>query len=551
MRSRAGEAVLVVAAALIITAVSTWPLVVRGASAGRIDSGDGQFSIWNVAWVARTLVVDPRGLYNANIFYPHRGTLAYSEANLGAGLLAAPFYWASGGNPYVAHNAVVFLAFVLALTGTYSLVRHLTGHRGGAAVAAVAYAFCPYVFSHIPHIQLLMTAGLPYSLLALHRYVERPTAGRAGVLGLALAAQALSCGYYGIFAGLLVGYGVLFYGASRGLWRSWRFWAGAAGAAALSVAIVLPFFWPYLALQQGEGFARSLDDSRRWSAGWRSYVASGAWAHRWLLQYLDPWGEVLFPGIVATLTGLLGLSGLAGVRPFRPDAASRDHRWFYASVAVMAFWSSLGPDAGLYAWLYRSVPVFAWLRAPSRLGLVVVLALAVLGGFAVKALVTRWRHAAVASAALVLLAMADLCVVPLFMVEARPVAPAYESLRKWPYGPVAEFPFFYLRMDFPRHSEYMLYSTAHWRPLVNGYSDYIPPDFRAMVVPLSSFPNPESFAILKQLRVRYVIFHLNLYDRRAVVELKSRIEQYAAYLRPIRLEDPVWLFHIEAWPPER
>ena len=550
MRSRAGEAVLVVAAALLITTAMTWPLVVRGASAGRIDSGDGQFSIWNVAWVARTLVVDPLGLYNANIFYPHRGTLAWSEANLGAGVIAVPFYWASGGNPYVAHNAVVFLAFVLALTGTYSLVRHLTGHRGGAAVAAVAYAFCPYVVSHIPHIQLLMTAGIPYSLLALHRYVDRQTAGRACMLGLALAAQALSCGYYGIFAGLLVGYGVVFYGVSRGLWRSWRFWAGAAFAAALSIAIVAPFFWPYIELQQGEGFARSLDESRRWSAGWRSYAASGAWAHRWVLQYLDPWGEVLFPGIVATATGLLGLAGLAGVRRLRPESAARDHLWFYASVGVIAFWSSLGPDAGLYAWLYRVVPVFSWLRAPSRLGLVVVLALGVLGGFALQALAARWRRPALASAALVLLAMADVLVAPLFMVEARPVAPAYESLRKWPYGPVAEFPFFYLRMDFPRHAEYMLYSTAHWRPLINGYSDHIPPEFRAMVVPLSSFPNPQSFAILKQLRAQYVVFHLNLYDRRAVVELKARIDEYREYLRPIRIEDPVWLFHIAAWPPE-
>jgi hypothetical protein len=551
MRSRAGEAVLVVAAALIITAVMTWPLAIRGASAGRIDSGDGQFSIWNVAWVARTLVADPRGLYDANIFYPHRGTLAYSEANLGAGALAVPFYWASGGNPYVAHNAVVFITFVLALTGTYWLVRHLTGHRGGAAVAAVGFAFCPYVFTHIPHIQLLMTAGLPYSLLALHRFVERQTAGRAAVLGLALAAQALSCGYYGIFAGLLAGYGVLFYAASRGLWRGWRFWAGAAFAATLSVAIVLPFFLPYLELQQGEGFARSLDDSRRWSANWRSYVASGAWAHRWVLARLDPWVEVLFPGVVTTVLGLLGVAGVAGAARVKPAGVSRDDGWFYASVAVIALWSSFGPAAGLYAWLYKAVPVFSWLRAPSRLGLLVALALAVLGGCAVKALLGRVRRPAAAAAALVALAMADVCVVPLFMVEARPVAPAYESLRKWPYGPVAEFPFFYLRMDFPRHSEYMLASTAHWRPLINGYSDYIPPEFRAMVIPLSSFPNPESFAILKQLRAQYVVFHLNLYDRRAVVDLKARIEQYREYLRPVRVEDPVWLFQIAAWPPDR
>jgi len=553
MRPRAIEWLLVAAAAIALTVVMTWPLAIKAGSAGRVDSGDGEFSVWNVAWVARTLVVDPRGLYDANIFYPHRGTLAYSEANLGAGILAVPFYWASGGNPYFAHNAVVLLAFILALTGTYGLVRHLTGHRGGAAVAAVAYTFCPYVFSHIPHIQLLMHAGIPYALLAFHRFVDRQTWGRACVLALALAAQALSCGYYGIFAGLLVGLGAVYYAASSGLWRSWRFWAGIAAAAAISVAIVLPFFMPFLALQQGEGFTRTLDDSRRWSAVWRSYLASGAWAHRWLVPHLGSWGEVLYPGTIATVMGLAGF--VAWVRPGHirdaRDGNGRRHAWFYGGVAALAFWASLGPAAGLYAWLYRILPVFAWMRAPSRLGLVVVLALAVLAGFAVAALLGRSRRAALLATLLVTLAAADLCVVPLFLVEARPLSPVYSSLRKWPYGAVVEFPFFYQRIDFSRHSEYMLYSTSHWKPLINGYSDYIPPDFRAMVIPLSSFPNEESFAILKPLRARYVVFHFNLYDHRQAAVVKQRIEEFREYLRPIRIEEPVWLYQIVGWPPAR
>jgi hypothetical protein len=547
MRARAGEVVIVLAAAILITVVMTWPLAIRAGSAGRVDSGDGQFSIWNVAWVARTLVVDPRRLYDANIFYPHRGTLAYSEANLGAGFLAVPVYWASGGNPYLAHNAVVLLAFVLALTGTYSLVRHLTGHRGAAAVAAVAYAFCPYTFSHTAHIQLLMTAGLPYSLLALHRYVERQTVGRVCVLALALAAQALSCGYYGIFAGLLVGFGIVFYAVSRGLWRRWVYWAGAAAAAMLSIAIVLPFFWPFVELQQGSGFARPLADSRRWSAVWRSYLAAGAWAHRWVLPYLKSWGEVLYPGTVATA---LGLAGLVGWRRGEGRRPGQDHVLFYGAVGILACWSSFGPDAGLYAWLYHAVPLFSWLRAPSRFGLVVVLALAVLSGFAIARLLARTRRPVLVSTLLVLVTMADLFVAPLFMVEAKPVATAYSSLARLPRGPVVEFPFFYLRIDFSRHSEYMLNSTSHWMPLVNGYSDYIPPDFRTMVIPVSSFPNPESFNILKQLRAQYVIFHWNFYDHRAVVDVRARIEQYRDYLRPICQEDPVWLFQIVAWPPE-
>ena len=516
------------------------------AHAGRLDTNDGRFSVWNVAWVARTLVTDPRGLYDANIFYPNKGTLAYSEANLVAGTLAIPAYWASGRNPYLAHNSVLFLSFVLALLGAYGLVRHLTGNRIAGLVSGVAFAFCPYVFSHIPHIQLMMSAGLPFALLAMHRFVDRPSAGRAITLGLIVAIQALACGYYGIFTALLLVPGIAFYGVRRGQWRRWPYWAGAAAAGILSMAIVVPFFLPFIEMQQVSGFTRSVGETRQWSANWPSYVASSAWAHRWLLQDLPPWREVLYPGTAAVVLGCLG-AVLAWRRQAVPG--ERDHVWFYGGLAVFMAWASFGPDAGLYRVLHQYVPLFAWTRAPARLGLLVVLALAVLGGFAVSWMLDRVRKPALAGALLIAATAGDLLVTPLFMVEATPLPSAYESLRKWPYGPVAEFPFFYHRMDFHRHAEYMLFSTFHWRPLINGYSDYIPPEFRAMVIPLSSFPNPESFAILKRYRVRYTIFNLDLYSLAARAELEKRLDTYQQYLRPIRKEDPAWLFEIVAWPP--
>lgn len=524
----------------------TWPLTPKMAHAGRLDTNDGRFSVWNVAWVARTLVTDPRGLYDANIFYPHKGTLAYSEANLVAGALAIPAYWASGGNPYLAHNSVLFLSFVLTLLGTYALVLHLTGNRVAGLVAGVAFTFCPFVFSHIPHIQLMMSAGLPVSLLAMHRFVDRPTAGRSLTLGAAVTLQALACGYYGLFAGLLLVPGIIYYGVRRSLWRRWQYWAGAAGAGLLSIAVVVPFFLPFIEMQQSSGFTRTVDETRQWSAVWSSYLASSAWAHRWLVPHLPPWGEVLYPGTIALLFG-----GFGAVAAWKAPAAlrGREHVWFYGGLVVIMAWASFGPDAGLYRVLHEYVPLFAWTRAPSRLGLLVVLALAVLAGFAVARVLARARKPALVGAVLVLVTAGDLLVSPLFMVNATPLPSAYESLKKWPYGPVAEFPFFYLRMDFPRHAEYMLFSTFHWRPLVNGYSDHIPPEFRQMVIPVSSFPNPESFAILKQLRVRYAIFHLDLYSRTARAELEQRLDTYQAYLRPIRKEDPAWLYEIVAWPP--
>src|SRR5579872_7055254 len=94
--------VIIVGAALTIAL--TYPLAFKIGRAGRVDNDDGRFSIWNVAWVARTLIVDPRHVFDANIFYPHRDTLAYSENNLGAGALAIPAYWATR-SPYAALNS--------------------------------------------------------------------------------------------------------------------------------------------------------------------------------------------------------------------------------------------------------------------------------------------------------------------------------------------------------------------------------------------------------------------------------------------------------------
>ncbi len=60
----------------------------------------------------------------------------------------------------------------------------------------------------------------------------------------------------------------------------------------------------------------------------------------------------------------------------------------------------------------------------------------------------------------------------------------------------------------------MLNSAFHWKPLMNGHSDFFPRDFLEIVVPVSSFPTLESFGILQWHQARYVVFHPGFYDRR-------------------------------------
>jgi hypothetical protein len=535
------ETALVVLGFSSLTVILTYPLAFRLGSVGRVDNGDGQFSIWNVAWVARTLVLDPLHVFDANIFYPHRWALAYSESNLGAGALAIPVYWATH-NPYAAHNAVLLLSFVLSATGTYYLVKYLVADRGAAVVAAICFAYCPYVFAHTPHIQLLMTAGLPFSLLALHRLVDRPSARRGSALGITMVAQALFCGYYAIFVALIVGYGVLVLAAFCSLWRSPPFWKTVVLAGAVAAVGGLLLFLPYALLQQSTGFSRTLDAARQYSADWRAYLASSAYAHAWILRLIGHWKEVLFPGFVALTLGAVG----ALVGWFRRGRA-RELAVLYGGLVVLASWASLGPDAGLYSVLYRLIPLFSLLRAPSRFGLVVALGLSVLAGLALAALLKRFPRPVLAATFLAAVASIELAV-PLGFKPVPPVEPAYRVLATLPYGAVLEMPVFSYQFRFAR-TQYMLGSTAHWMPLVDAYSDYIPQDFVAKTDTLGGFPTRESFKLLEQDRVRYAVFHVDLYGESLREPLVARLREFAPYLKQRHADERIWLYEIVGFPP--
>ncbi len=113
------------------------------------------------------------------------------------------------------------------------------------------------------------------------------------------------------------------------------------------------------------------------------------------------------------------------------------------------------------------------------MGIVVVLCLAVLAAYAVRALGERMPRRRTAIAGIVCAAaLLELNAIPFDWRPADPIPAIYRQLAGRPRGPVAEFPFFNQRIDFHLHTRYMLKSTAHWQPLVNGYSDHIPVEFR-------------------------------------------------------------------------
>jgi hypothetical protein len=222
------------------------------------------------------------------------------------------------------------------------------------------------------------------------------------------------------------------------------------------------------------------------------------------------------------------------------------------ALAVLACWASFGPAGHLYGWLEAFVPGISLLRAPVRFGVVVIFALVVIAGYGAAALERRVRWL---PAILVFVVAAELSVRsddwgwPSWALRTTPeVSAAYRTLATLPRGVFVEYPFPYERSNYHNHGTAMYWSTYHWQPMVNGYSDVIPPDFDDLALPINAFPDSASFEIMKSRHVRYVLWHIDTYNPPSRRVLEERLAGFADHLRPIVRTESEWLFEITKWP---
>ena len=164
---------------------------------------------------------------------------------------------------------------------------------------------------------------------------------------------------------------------------------------------------------------------------------------------------------------------------------------------ITAFGNVLAP--GPFA-LAREIEVFRMIRVPSRSGAFLALALALL---AAKAL-HRWRDRPAWIAAAVAVALLETVIAPLPMprwaqvVDSSKPAPAvYTWLAAQPGEPaVVELPIQTIFGTITRpafhESIYMVHSTRHWKPLLNGYAGIEPPSYLELRERALRFPSRES-----------------------------------------------------------
>jgi hypothetical protein len=362
----------------VLTAVMTYPQVLHLRD-GVHDDGDPLMVTWVLAWVAHQLPRAPAHLFDANIFYPERNTLAFSETLLVPGAIAAPLHWLGVGAILI-YNLVFLSGFALSGVGVALLVRRLTRHDGAAMVAGIVFAFPPYRIDHYAHLQLQQTQFIPLSLWAFHVLLDRGRLRDGVRLGMFVACQLLSCMYYGLF---LVPYMAVVCGtmliADRRMHRQRAI--ALAAAAIVLVIVTIPVSRAYLSARQVVG-ERGRAEVAAGSATWRNYLAppeANAVYGKVFARFMEP-ERRLFPGFVAVALAIVGL--------WPPLSATR---LAYGLGLILAFDVSLGFNGVIYRALYDYFLPFKALRIPARMGLMVVFSLAVLAGEGAARLVRHVR----------------------------------------------------------------------------------------------------------------------------------------------------------------
>ncbi|MEX1127982.1 MAG: hypothetical protein WEB50_05405 [Vicinamibacterales bacterium] len=320
VRPRAGEVRRTVAAAilyLVITLLLAYPLALNPRSSVMPGDPDTDLFMWTLAWNTHALTTDPLSVFDANIYYPHRNTLAFSENLLGSTLFAAPVLWTTG-DPILALNVVALSSIVLSALGAFILARRLGLGMAASLLCGMAFAFSPTRFFRLGQIHLATMQWVPFCLAFVHTYLDR---GRRRDLRIALGfftLQVLTSGHGAVFLLValvcLLGYRFAL-GEALAPGRRLRD-VGLPGVLLLTPAVLL--FAPYRHVQEAFGLRRSLEG---WETPVSSFFASQGPLHTWMFDWLgvtfaeEP-SAYLFPGFLIVM--LAAVAVLPRRRAARP-----------------------------------------------------------------------------------------------------------------------------------------------------------------------------------------------------------------------------------------
>jgi len=507
----------------------TWPTLRYPRHTIPQDIWDPTLQAWQMAWSGHILRTDPGRLWHSNAFYPELWSFAFSDGLLGYAPLGM-----IGEGPVAAivrYNIVFVLAHALATFGAYMLARQLGAGRTGGAVAAVGYAYAPWLLSQAGHLHILSNGGIPLALAMLARghgfslrHGYRPERRHAGwaLAGWLTAAWQLSLGFgiglvfaY-VLALIVVGAAIAWLVKRTRVWKERRpfgrklFITDLAGGALFAATGGLLAI-PYYEVAADHPYARrGVDEIDLYSPPLRGFFTAPAeswlWGdlHKPLRDSLDWAPEMtLLPGFA--------LIGLAFAGLFFSIWTIRQRLLLLAAVVVttvLAMGTRFFDGTFTYKPLLEYLPGWDGIRTPGRLTLWLTLLLGILAAGSVSAFVNRAKEISAnrippwPSPWLRIVTLIPLALVVVEGVNQtpHPIVPPQPAAMRTVDGPLLVLP-----SDQLYDENVMLWSTTKFQDIVNGGSGFTPNRLAEVRTATATFPDVTSINYLRSMGVRTVV----------------------------------------------
>jgi hypothetical protein len=550
---------------VVVGAVMLAPITSYRHLDSALYGADTRLNAWALAWVDHA-VLDRAPVFDANIFFPAPNALAYSEHLLGISLFALPIY-ALTRNAALSYNVMWLLSYLACALAGYALAWRVTRDRLASWVGGLAYAFCFYRMLHgHAHLQLLWACWIPFSLLLVERWWREPSWPRLSRLWLVVLVQVLTSWYLAVM--------VLLADALFAIWlviwerprpeRRMSMALQVAVAGGAGAALVWPIARHYIFLVGLNG--QSPADAVAGAIAWRDLVVPplNTWLGQWLVGHNSRapswiWGEkTLFLGYVTLALGALGLSTTwwpAGSNT-TPQERRGQKLWlgFMSLLSLVALMLAFGPSAdavatGSFDWtpfgLLSMVPGMSLFRVPARLVQLVTLALSVFAAAGAAMLHARFGRAGrVLTLLLVPIMLGEWYLVdfPGGAPQPEPIPSIYRRLAQIPARAVVSLPDYIGGPEWFTEADYQYYATAHWHPIVNGYSRTEPPGYRERMAAISTFPSHESARTLRAIGADYLVLHTKRYREGADAKVRAALSSTEFTLAA--MAGPDYLFHV-------
>jgi len=518
----------------------------HGYPVGHLELDDTRLNTWILAWSQHALLTPGSSLFDANALYPAAATLAGSEHLLGEALVTLPLR-AFTDNAVLIYGVALMTSYAILAFSTVLCVRWLLVSQTPSsltiawAAGLIAMAM-PWRMAELSHIQLLWACWFPLIFgLALRLLMREGSWRESGILSVVLTLQLLSSYYLAYMVTLILGITTLVVIVRGGIDRP--------SLLRLLPPALIPYGTlgfisiPYLSRSARGEISVTLDPEKPMAGDHLGNVIDMLLPRMNTLWQQNAGFETTY-FIPASVLALALLSCLwFGIRNGETEAekpSSERMRTIFMALWIscgVAFTMTLGSHIRLGEsdfrlpsyWAAITLPGFSNLRAPHRWAIVIGTLMPLLAALGAAGLIKRcapWkagkRWLALIAGALLFINLPWTQLPELKAFEENPARNAlYPKLRELPYGPVLEIPW---PLDSltrnPADSSYMVASTQHWRPILNGFTAHLPPSFSLLNRIAQSLPSRSAVERLGSLTdLRWVVVHWD----------KLRADQKAAW----------------------